>query len=417
MLEYHKSSLANKLDIYTIEVNKASEVISVDIFYKVGSRDENIGSSGIAHMLEHLNFKSSKNLAAGEFDKIIKDFGGVDNASTGFDYTHYYIKCHKDNLEKCLELFAELMSNLNLKEDEFLKERDVVLEERLWRTDNSPLGYLFFALYNNAFLYHPYHWTPIGFTQDIKNWTIADIKAFHERFYRPDNAFLIISGAVDKSAHDLAKKYFEHIPNKKSLKSRPFIEEAQLGERFAVINKPSKNELLALGFKIPSFNHPDMPALQALGEYLGAGKSAKLSEILIDKLNLINDFYSYASENKDPNLFVFICTCNEGVSASLVKEQLLLIINDLKQNPISDFCLEKIKNNCKTDMIFAQDSASKVSSLYGSYIAKGDLDVLKNYDFFIDKLTPKDLQAVAKKYFCKEKSTCIILKGGEDDKD
>ena len=163
MIKFNKTKLKNGLEIYHLPVNKGSNVISVDIFYKVGSRNETMGKSGIAHMLEHLNFKSTKNLKAGEFDRIVKSYGGVDNASTGFDYTHYFIKSSSPNLERSLGLFAELMENLSLKDREFQPERDVVHEERRWRTDNNPIGYLYFRLFNHAFIYHPYHWTPIGF--------------------------------------------------------------------------------------------------------------------------------------------------------------------------------------------------------------------------------------------------------------
>lgn len=415
MLAFTKDVLKNKLELYTVGVNEKSEVISVDIFYKVGSRDEKMGLSGIAHMLEHLNFKSTKNLKEGEFDKIIKDFGGVDNASTGFDYTHYFIKCHKDNLDKSLWLFAELMQNLTLSEEEFLKERNVVLEERRWRTDNSPLGYLFFSLYNNAFHHHPYHWTPIGFYQDIQNWELEDIRNFHEDFYQPQNAFILITGTLNhKEALSLCKKHFENIENKGSIPRVKISEGKQLGPRKAVVHKPSKNELLALGYKIPNFSHEDMPALQALSEYLGSGKSSKISKILIDELNLINDYYAYASSCKDENLFVFILVCNENVKAKDAKIELLKIIDEVKTKLLSDKDLEKIKNNTKAELIYSQENASKVASLYGSYLANGDLRPLLDYEENIKNLKAFTLQEVAKRYFIKDSSTTVILKGEEN---
>jgi len=168
-------------------------VITTDIFYRVGSGNEILGKSGIAHMLEHMNFKSTKKLKEGEFDEIVKSYGGVNNASTGFDYTHYFIKSSSKNLDISMELFAELMQNLKLKDDEFQKERNVVAEERRWRTDNNPLGYLYFRLFNTHFVEHSYHWTPIGFMSDIQNWTIDDIREFHSRFYRPDNATILVT--------------------------------------------------------------------------------------------------------------------------------------------------------------------------------------------------------------------------------
>ena len=196
--EYYEKSLENGLKIVAIPMHNKSQVVSTDIFYNVGSKDEVMGKSGIAHMLEHLNFKSTKNLKAGEFDEIVKGFGGTNNASTGFDYTHYYIKSSSGNFGKALELFAELMQNLNLKDEEFQPERDVVTEERRWRTDNSPMGFMYFKLFNLLYDYNSYHWTPIGFYDDIRNWSIEDIRSFHDIYYQPKNAVIVVSGDIDK---------------------------------------------------------------------------------------------------------------------------------------------------------------------------------------------------------------------------
>ncbi|TBR81655.1 insulinase family protein [Campylobacter novaezeelandiae] len=411
MIEFKKISLKNKLEVYALPVNKNSEVISVDIFYKVGSRNEVMGKSGIAHMLEHLNFKSTKNLKAGEFDEIIKGFGGVDNASTGFDYTHYYIKCAKKNLNKALELFAELMQNLTLKDEEFQPERKVVLEERRWRTDNNPLGYLYFRLFNHAFIYHPYHWTPIGFLRDIENWTIEDIKEFHKTYYQPKNAILLVSGDIEsEEVFNGAKKYFENIKNTKIIPKVYMKEPKQDGSKRVILRRNSQTQILALGFKIPNFKHKDIPALNALAELLGNGKSSLMNEILVDKLNLINDYYAFVNDTIDENLFIFICNCNLNVKAEQVEKELWKIINSIKNEQISIKDLEKIKNNTKSDFIFSLSSASDVSNLFGSYLVKGDLKPLLSYEKDIENLTIKDLVKCAKKYFNDNNSTTVILR-------
>ncbi|MBS4274690.1 M16 family metallopeptidase [Campylobacter vulpis] len=411
MISYEKKVLKNKLEIYAFPVNKNSGVISVDIFYKVGSRNETMGKSGIAHMLEHLNFKSTKNLRAGEFDAIVKGFGGVDNASTGFDYTHYYIKCAKDNLDKALALFAELMQNLSLKDEEFQPERQVVLEERRWRTDNNPLGYLYFRLYNHAFLYHPYHWTPIGFYKDIENWDIGDIKAFHKSFYQPQNAILLVSGDVEtRELFKKASKHFEGIKNTGKIPKIHTKEPKQDGARRAEIFKETQTELLALAFKIPNFKHKDIPALNALAELLGSGKSAILSEILVDKLSLVNEFYAFVNDSVDENLFIFIANCNPGVKAEKVEKKLLDILHFLKQGKISKRSLQRVKNNTRSDFIFSLNNASSLANIYGSYLARGDLSPLLNYEKNIATLEVEDLIKVASKYFVKENSTTLILR-------
>ncbi|MBZ7930681.1 MULTISPECIES: pitrilysin family protein [Campylobacter] len=411
MIHFEKIRLKNKLEVYTFPVNKNSDVISVDIFYKVGSRNETMGKSGIAHMLEHLNFKSTKNLKAGEFDEIVKSFGGLDNASTGFDYTHYYIKCAKKNLNKALELFAELMANLNLKDEEFQPERNVVLEERRWRTDNNPLGYLYFRLFNHAFMYHSYHWTPIGFYKDIENWTIEDIREFHSTYYQPQNAILVVSGDIEhQEVFNLSRKYFENIKNTKTIPQLHTQEPKQDGAKRIIIKKETQTQILAIGFKIPNFKHKDIPTLNALSELLGSGKSSIINEILIDKLHLINDFYAFANDCIDENLFIFICNCNIGIKAEEVEKELWKILEKIKKGEFLEKDLQKVKNNIKSDFIFSLDTASAVSNIYGSYLARGDLRPLLNYEEKIEKLTLLDLKKCAKKYFSEENSTTLILR-------
>lgn len=411
MITYEKECLKNKLEIYACPVNLGSEVISVDIFYKVGSRNEQMGKSGIAHMLEHLNFKSTKNLKAGEFDEIVKGFGGVDNASTGFDYTHYFIKCSKANLDKALRLFAELMANLSLKDEEFQPERQVVLEERRWRTDNNPLGYLYFRLFNHAFLYHPYHWTPIGFFKDIENWSMEDIREFHSIYYQPKNAFLIISGDINtKEVFALAKKHFEKIKNTKKIPKVHTKEPKQDGAKRIELFKHTDTELLGLAYKIPHFKHKDIPALSALGELLSTGKSSLINEILIDKLGLINEYYAFCNESINENLFIFICVCNVGIKAERVEKELLKILEHIKKEKLSEKDLQKIKNRVKSDFIFSLNTASSISSIYGDYIAKGDINPLLEYENKIEGLSISDLSSCAKKYFTPKNSTMIILR-------
>ncbi|QCD45103.1 M16 family metallopeptidase [Campylobacter mucosalis] len=414
MIKFNKTKLKNGLEIYHIPLNRGSKVISVDIFYKVGSRNEQMGKSGIAHMLEHLNFKSTKNLRAGEFDEIVKGFGGINNASTGFDYTHYFIKCSSENLGKSLELFAELMANLNLKDREFQPERDVVAEERRWRTDNNPLGYLYYRLYNHAFIYHPYHWTPIGFTSDIKNWTIDDIKDFHATYYQPKNAILLISGDIDKkSAFKLAKNAFENIKNSREIPKVHCIEPKQDGEKRAVLYRDSEVEMLAIAFKIPSFNHADQIGLNAISEYLSSGKSSVLQKILVEEKQLVNQIYAYPMSSIDENLFIFLAVCNPNIDAKIVENEILEILANLKEQPIQNDEITRVKNMIKSDFIYSFDSASKVANLYGSYIARGDIKPLYEFEKNIENIDENLIKNMAKKYFTTKNSTTIILKKEE----
>jgi len=412
--KHFTKTLENGLQVVVIPMENGSNVITTDIFYRVGSRNEVMGKSGIAHMLEHLNFKSTKNLKSGEFDTIVKGFGGVNNASTGFDYTQYFIKSSSSNLSKSIELFAELMQNLNLKDEEFQPERDVVLEERKWRTDNSPMGYLYFRLFNNIYLYHPYHWTPIGFINDIKNWSIEDITSFHKTFYQPQNAILIVAGDIKPEVvFSEAEKQFKDIKNNGDIPKVHQVEPAQDGAKRLVVHKESEVEMLAISFHIPNFQHADQPALSTISELLSSGKSSRLNALLIDQKNLVNSISAFNMENKDPGVFLFLAVCNPGVKAETVEKEILAEIEKLKSTEITPAELKRVKINTKADFIFEMESSSNLVSIFGSYLARGDINPLLNYEKDIYALKPSSIQEVANRYFNTKNSTTLILKKEE----
>jgi len=411
---FETKTLKNGLQIVVIPLHNETNVISTDIFYKVGSRNEVMGKTGIAHMLEHMNFKSTKNLPAGEFDKQVKSIGGVNNASTSFDYTHYYIKSSTDNLKKSIKLYAELMQNLKLKDEEFQPERDVVTEERRWRTDNNPLGFLYFRLFNNAYLYHPYHWTPIGFINDIRTWTIDDIKDFHKTYYQPNNAILIVTGDVEpKEVFKRAKKAFGNIKNNGEIPKVKFIEPEQNGAKRVMIKKDSEVEMIAITFHIPNFKDKDQVTLSVISEILFSGKSSRLYKELVDKKRMVNSVYAYNMENIDPGLFIFMATCNPGVKAEDVEKELISQIDLMKNTKVTKKELDKVKINTKSDFIYSLESSTSVANLYGSYLVRGDITPLMTYEDDVNKVTAKKIQDTANKYFNFDKSTTVILKKGE----
>jgi zinc protease len=412
--KYETKTLKNGLQVVVIPLHNHTNVISTDIFYKVGSRNEVMGKTGIAHMLEHMNFKSTKNLPAGEFDKEVKSIGGLNNASTSFDFTHYFIKSSTDNLGKSIGLFAELMQNLKLQDKEFQPERNVVAEERRWRTDNSPLGYLYFKLFNNAYVYHPYHWTPIGFMNDIMTWTIKDIKDFHKTYYQPSNAILMVCGDVEpKEVFKKAKKAFGGIKNKAKIPEFKFVEPEQDGAKRVIIHKDSEVEMLAITFHIPDFKDPDQVTLSMISEILYSGKSSRLYKELIDKKQMVNSVYAYNMENTDPGLFIFLATCNPGVKAEDVEKELIEQINLLKTKAVTKAELDKVKINTKSDFVYSLESSTSVANLYGSYLVRGDITPLLTYEENINKVTAKKVKEIANKYFDFDKSTTVILKKKE----
>ncbi|MGB5866466.1 MAG: pitrilysin family protein, partial [Arcobacteraceae bacterium] len=286
-------------------------------------------------------------------------------------------------------------------------------------TDNSPMGYLYFKLFNNTFTYHPYHWTPIGFMNDIQNWKIEDIKEFHSTYYTPSNAIVIVAGDIDKdTVFKEVTRNFDKIKNtknsKKILKELHTVEPKQDGAKRVVIHKDSEVEMLAINFNIPNFLHEDQIALSALSELLSSGKSSRLNEILVDEKQLVNTVYAYNMELKDPGVYLFMAVCNPGVDAKDVEKVILEEIEKIKAGDIKIEELNKVKKNTKSDFIFSLESSSSVASLYGSYLSRGDISPLMSYEENIEKLKVKDLVDVAKKYLTKDNSTTVILKKNKE---
>lgn len=408
--KYEQKTLDNGLQIVVIPMDNGSGVIESDIFYKVGSRNETLGKSGIAHMLEHLSFKSTKNLQAGEFDKVVKGFGGVDNASTGFDYTRYFIKSSAEHIDTSLGLFAELMRNLSLKDEEFQPERQVVAEERRWRTDNSPLGYLYFRFFNTAFLHHSYHWTPIGFMGDILGWKIEDIRDFYDSYYQPNNAVVVVAGDIDpQRVFASASKHFGSITAIKTPPKVRIQEPEQDGYREVIVKKPTKIEWLIMGYKIPNFAHTDQIALSALAEVLSGGKSALLDSELVDKRNLASEVSASAMGLKDSGVFMIMAAGNEKVQAKTLQKEILAILERVKQGQITQEELDTAKRNMQASFVYSLEKSSSVAGLFGAFLVREDLAPLLRYEEEFSKLTLADLTRVAQKYFLDDTLSVAIL--------
>ncbi|WP_084722100.1 M16 family metallopeptidase [Sulfurovum lithotrophicum] len=416
--KHYTKTLDNGLQVVVIPMDNDSGVITTDIYYKVGSRNEVMGKSGMAHMLEHLSFKSTKKLKEGEFDVIVKGHGGVNNASTGFDKTHYFIKTASKNLSMTLDLFSELMHNLKLTDEEFQKERQVVAEERRLRTDNNPMGYLYFRAFNTHYVYHPYHWLPIGFMEDIQSWKIEDIRAFYHRYYQPENAILVVAGDIKpETVFSEAKKYFGKIKNEHKIPKVTAMEPKVDGAKRAILHKESNQvDTLAILYSIPNFEDDDQVVLSAISHILSNGKSSRFEKKLVHEKQLVNQIYGYNMEMKDPGVFLIMALVSPGVEPETVEKEILSELEKIKNGDVTQAELDKVKINTKAEFIYSLESSNSLTSLYGDYLAKGNLKPLLEYEEKLDKITLKEISRVAKKYFDHDYSTTVILKKHEEKK-
>jgi len=225
---------------------------------------------------------------------------------------------------------------------------------------------------------------------------------------------LMVTGDVEaEDVFTLAQKHFEAIPNKKPIPEFKFKEPEQDGAKRVMIHKESEVEMVAIAFHIPDFKDPDQVVLSAISEILYSGKSSRLYKELVDKKHLVNQVYAYNMENIDSGLFIFLAVCNPNVKAEDVEKELVTQIELLKNEEVAQAEVDKVKINTKSDFIFSLESSTSVANLYGSYLVRGDITPLLNYEANINKVTKKKIKEVAAKYFDFKKSTTVILKKGE----
>ena len=284
-LEFTSHALANGLKVILLE-DHAVPVINLQMWYHVGSKDEQPGHTGFAHLFEHLMFKGSAHVGVDEHSRIIEAAGGFDNAETNDDTTNFFETFPSNILERGLWLEADRMGSLNVDEANFKSERQVVEEERRLRVDNQPYGSLEQDLRETAFTVHGYHHTPIGSIEDLNKATLEDVRAFFNTYYKPNNATLVLVGDFNsKQALEWTKKYFEGIPaSAKPIPRRDTPEPPQTAER--TVEKSYSNTPLpavVIGYKIPANFTPDSYPLDLASNILAGGKSSRLYQTLVYK--------------------------------------------------------------------------------------------------------------------------------------
>ena len=351
--------LENGLKVILIEDNRSPSVVN-SIWYKVGSSDEVPGKTGVSHILEHMMFKGTENLGPGEFSSIVKKMGGTENAFTSKDFTGYFQKVHKSDLERCIELESDRLRNLNLDLNQIKKEINVVKEERRLRTDDNPVSKTFEKIMINAFGMNDYGIPIIGTMSDIENTTKKDLQNWYKSYYQPNNAVVIIAGNFDKDKVKMyIKKYYGPIKNQKydiSIAPSVVFETKKFFEVYEDVSKP----IIFLSFKKPKFNEEDMRQLYAFDlflEIMDGGYSSRLTENLVNTQKVALDtFISNDTYNEFPNLVIVGGTPRDNVKPIELKSHLLEQFSDESINTITDEELSSAKARIKANNIYKFDS-------------------------------------------------------------
>lgn len=410
-MKVQEFALNNGLKILLVEEPKAP-VITVQIWYKVGSRNEVMGRAGLSHMLEHMMFKGTPRYGKGEFSKIIKKNGGNDNAFTSQDYTAYFENLAADKLALALEMEADRLQGLLLDDKEFQLEREVVKEERRLRIEDVPPAYLVEQMYAQAFMTHPYHWPIIGWFNDLDAMNRQDLKAYYEKYYAPNNATLVIVGDVKAdTALPLIRKYFEGIPKGNPPSPMSVIEPEQKGERRIVVKREAQLPFIYFGYKVPNFKSPDVRALAVLENILSGGRSARLYDALVYRKKLaLQVGAGYNELATDPELFTFYAVVNPSAKIGDVEKAVLVEIERLKKEPPSDMEIQKAKNQVEAKYLFEQDSIFRQAMLLGTAETAGaGWQYIADYVDNVRAVTKEDILRVARKYLNEDTRTVGIL--------
>jgi zinc protease len=411
-LNFTTHTLGNGLQVIFLEEH-AVPVINLQVWYHVGAKDERPGRTGFAHLFEHLMFKGSAHVGAEEHSRIIESFGGFDNATTYDDYTYFFETFPSNYLERVLWLEADRMGSLNVDEANFKSEREVVKEERRVRVDNQPYGSLEEDLRAAAFTVHGYHHTAIGSMADLDKATIEDVRDFFNTFYKPNNATLIVVGDFNSDeAVGWAKKYFEGIPA--SAKPIPRIdapEPPQTKER--VVNKSYSNTPLpavVIGYKVPARYTPDSYPLDLAANILAGGESSRLYQTLVYQDQIAVQAAGFGNFTEAPNLFWAYAIMNQGHTAADGEKAVMAVLDELKTKPAEAREFDKAENQEISGYILGRNTNEEKAVALGAAAVVGKNPALVNteLDQYL-KLTPADIQRVAKQYFVSQQATVLLV--------
>jgi zinc protease len=417
-LEVAEASLANGLRVLALEDHR-SPVVSVQLWYRVGSRNERPGATGLAHFLEHMMFKGTAKHGKGQFARLVEHNGGQDNAFTTQDVTSYFVDIAAEKVGMVLELEADRMRNLLLDPKEIDSERQVVMEERRTRTEDDPDGLLAEAMNSLAFKAHSYRWPTIGWMEDIKRINPTELRAFYNTYYQPNNAVLVVVG--DIKASDIltrVRRVFGAIPRGPDPPAMTAVEPPQSDDRRIVIRKADAQlPIVDLAWHIPNHQSPDAPALELLSTILSEGRASRLYRKLVYEQRLaLGAGGDYPYFSRDPNLFAFYATALPGQKPEVLEQALLDEIERLKQEPVPEEELRRAKNQIEAAFVWRQDSVHSRASSLARFELAGSWKLQQQFVPRILAVTAAELQRVARSYFPTDKKNVGVLVPAEPSK-
>ncbi len=395
-----EATLENGLRVLLLEDHR-SPIVSFQMWYRVGSRNEQPGATGLAHFLEHMMFKGTPAYGRGQFAQLVEQNGGRDNAFTSHDVTSYFVDIAADRVDQVIALEADRMRNLLLNPDEIKSERQVVMEERRTRTEDDPDGFLGEETSAIAFVAHPYRQPVIGWMVDLQRITPEQITRFYRTYYVPNNALVVAAG--DFRASELLEQItraFGPLPRQPDPPPVLAVEPKQVGERRVTVSREAQLPIVYIAYHVPNSRSEDAPALELLSTVLSGGRASRLYQNLIhDRQLALNAGGDYSYFSHDPSLFWFWATPLPGQTPEALEKALLGEMERLKQEPVSEEELARAKNQIEAGFVFQQDSVHSRASVLARFELIGGYRLKDEFVPKIRAVTAEQLMRVANTYF------------------
>jgi zinc protease len=405
-----EATLDNGLRVLLLEDHR-SPIVSFQVWYGVGSRNEQPGATGLAHLVEHMMFKGTPTYGPQAYASLIEQSGGQDNAFTSQDHTSYFVNIAAENADLVIALEADRMRNLSLDPQAFEAERQVVMEERRTRTEDDPEGFLGEELAAIAFKAHPYRAPTVGWMEDLRRVTLEEVRLFYRTYYVPNNALVVAVG--DVRAPELLEKIrrqFGPIPRAPDPPPVKAVEPPQNGERRVTVKKEAQLPVVFVGYPVPNHRSADAPALELLSTILSEGRASRLYRRLVYERGIALDAGGdYAYFSLDPNLFWFYATAQQGQSPEALERALTEEVERLQREPVPEVELERAKNQIEAAFVFGQDSVYDRASLLARFELTGGWRFRDRFVPAIRAVTAGDLQRVAQTYFREERKNVGLL--------
>lgn len=408
-------TLDNGMQVVVIS-NHRAPIVTHMVWYKVGAADESAGESGNAHFLEHLLFKGTKNLAPGEFSRIIAQNGGRENAFTSQDYTAYFQTVARDRLEIMMKHEADRMTNLVLTDEVVDPEREVVIEERRSRTDNNPSAKLFEAMRAALYLNHPYRLPVIGWQHEIEALNTETALAFYRKWYAPNNAILIIAGDITaEEVRPLAEKYYGVIPARAVPERKRIEEPPQTAARRVTHKSPRvRQPALAINYLAPSYRRgasEHVYALQVLDEVLSGGSTSRLyKSLVVEQKIAVSVGSGYSASALDLTDFSFYASPQPGVDMERLEAAVRAEIDLVLEKGITEDELASAKRRKRAGSVYARDNLSTAPRTIGVSLATGrTIEEIESWPDLIDEVTVEQVLEAARAVFRDESSVTGLL--------